>query len=126
MKNSRQNNNQEWLLEAVNKVRNGEMSFRQAEAAYEVPKSTIADHLKGFSKPNKLGRPSLLTNDVEIGLIHAINKMADWGFGISDGELKKIIHYYLIRTNKKIFKNNYPDRQMFSLTKFSRQTFELN
>ena len=116
-KNSRQNYSQEWLLEAVNKVRNGEMSFRQAEAAYEVPKSTIADHLKGFSKTNKLGRPALLTNDVEIGLVHAINKMADWGFWNSDGELKIIIHDYLISTNQKIFKNNYPGKTFFKLFK---------
>jgi hypothetical protein len=66
-KNSRQNCNLEWLLKAVNKVRNGEMSFRQAEETYEVPKSTIADHLKGCSKTNKLGRPALLTNDVKKG-----------------------------------------------------------
>jgi hypothetical protein len=46
---ARQKYNKESLLEAVKKVENGEMTFRQAEAAYGVPKSNIADHQNGIS-----------------------------------------------------------------------------
>ena len=52
------------------------MTFRQAEVAYEVPKSTIADHQKGILKTNKFGRPALLSNEIELCLVHAINKLA--------------------------------------------------
>jgi hypothetical protein len=37
-------------LEAVKKIKNGEMSHRQAVVAYDVPKSTIADHVKSNFK----------------------------------------------------------------------------
>ena len=93
------------------------MTFRQAEAAYEVPKSTIADHQNGISKTNKLGRLALLSNEIELSLVHAINKLADWGFGVSDREFKTIIHNYLVRTKQNIFKNNYPGRTFFRLFK---------
>ena len=61
-KTARQKYNEESLLEAVKKVENGEMTFRVAVMAYEVQKSIIADHQKGISKTNKLGRPALLNN----------------------------------------------------------------
>jgi hypothetical protein len=93
---ARQKYNEESLLEAVKKVENGEMTLRKAEAAYEVPKSTIADHQNGITKTNKLGRPALLSNEIELSLVHAINKLADWGFGVSDREIKTIIHNYLL------------------------------
>ena len=93
------------------------MTFRQAEMAYEVPKSTIADHQKGISKTNKLGRPALLSNEIELCLVHAINKLADQGFGVSDREIKTIIHDYLVRTKQNIFKKNYPGRTFFRLFK---------
>ena len=105
------------LEEAVKKVKNGEMSYRQAVEAYDVPKSTIADHVKSNIKSRKLGRPAVLTDEIELLLVHAINKLADWGFGVSDQELKVIIRNYLISTNQMVFSNNLPGRKFFILFK---------
>ena len=53
------------------------MSYREAVEAYEVPKSTIADHVMNKTKSSKLGRPAVLTEEVELLLVHALNKLAD-------------------------------------------------
>ena len=93
------------------------MSYREAVEAYEVPKSTIADHVMNKTKSSKLGRPAVLTEEVELLLVHAINKLADWGFGVSDQELKLIIRNYLVSTNQNVFNNNLPGRKFLILFK---------
>ena len=58
-----------------------------------------------------------MSNEIELSLVHAINKLADWGFGVSDREIKTIIHNYLVRTKQNIFKKHYPGRTFFRLFK---------
>ena len=91
------------------------MTYGQAVQAYEVPKSTIEDRIKNLTKYSKLGRAAVLTGDVESPSVHAINKLADWGFGVSDKELKQIIRGYLDGTKQNLFNNNLPGRKFFIL-----------
>jgi hypothetical protein len=46
-------------------VKTKQMSYRVASEAYRVPNKTISDNLKSISKSNQLGRPPVLSEEIE-------------------------------------------------------------
>ena len=106
----RQQYNPDLLLEAVNLVSEGRLSYRKAAEMYEVPRSTIADGVNQKYKTNSIGRPTTLSNTVEELIVHALIKLGDWGFGFTDNDLLGVIKTYLDKTEQNVFVNNIPGK----------------
>ena len=64
-------------------VNSKQMSLRVAAAAYGVPSTTISDHKNKVSKSNKIGRPPILSQEIEKLLVDGLIKLADGGFGLT-------------------------------------------
>jgi transposase-like protein len=110
---SRQKYSPELLKEAVQMVKTKQMSFRVASEAFGVPSTTISDNLKSISKSNQLGRPPVLSEEIEKLLVDALIKLADWGFGLTKIQIKQVIQNYSISSNQNLFKNGIPGRSFF-------------
>jgi hypothetical protein len=115
---SRQNYTADALSAAVDAVANQNMGVREASSIYGVPRATISDHVNGKSKSNILGRGPILGHDVELLLVHALTKLADWGFGFEVSDLKVVIRDYIAATNvHNNFKDGLPGRKFAELFK---------
>ena len=113
LKISRQNYSPRELQEAVEMLNSKQMSLRVAAAAYGVPSTTISDHKNKVSKSNKIGRPPILSQEIEKLLVDGLIKLADWGFGLTELQIKRIIQKYTITSNQNLFKNGVPGRKFF-------------
>ena len=85
-KNSKPNKRQQYskneLEQAIEKVSEGEMSLRQAEGAFGVPKSTLSDYIPGKVKIGQTqGPPTVSTNEEEARLARWAMEMAMIGYG---------------------------------------------
>ena len=58
---------EEQLQNALREIRENHLSYREASAAYGIPKTTLADKIKGRSKPTlmKKGKSTNLSQEVE-------------------------------------------------------------
>ena len=70
-------------------VKTKQMSYRVASEAYRVPSTTISDNLKSISKSNQLGRPPVLSEEIEKLLVDALIKLADWDTDLLKYKLNK-------------------------------------
>ena len=58
------------------------MSISKAAAAlYNIKRTRLMNHLKG-QHVEKVGKPTILAQNEEQLIVHAIHKPGDWGFGI--------------------------------------------
>lgn len=94
---------------AVAKVRSGQMSYREASERYNIPKSTINDKIKG-SHPKKHGGQTTLTKEEETQFVKAILLSAEWGFPLTELDIRQIVQHYLTRRGRAVrqWKNNLP------------------
>lgn len=99
------------LQEAINDVKAGRKSLREAQLCYNVPKSTLCDKLKA-KHPNNPGRPPVFSKEEEKKLADAILLSAEWGFPLTELDIRKIIQHFLNRKGVRIrnFRDNMPGR----------------
>ena len=81
------------MARAIN-VRNNKMSISKAASMYGINRTTLMNHLKGHHA-GKVGKPTILTHEEEQLIVHAIQKLADWGFGIDRQAVRCIVFDYL-------------------------------
>ena len=78
---------------AIARVRDGDLSLRQASQYYHVPKSTIGRYLKGSTmQPGRLGRNPVLDDEHEQELVHYLIVMQKFYQGITPDDLKKLVY----------------------------------
>lgn len=66
------------LLDAVNAVRQGALSYRRASKKYGVPVMTIQNRVTGkVDDLAALGRPAALPNEVELQIIEKLKQAAE-------------------------------------------------
>lgn len=97
------------LEQCLDDIRSGKHSHTSASQAYNIPKSTIKNKLKNvFSKTP--GRPTVLLEAEEKSFVEHIFKMAEFGFPLTEVDLRFIVKGYLDKTGRMIpqFKNNLP------------------
>ncbi len=82
------------MLAAIQAVKNGEMSSREAARQFEVPRTSLQDRLSGKSG-DKVGRPTELLSEEETLLVERILLMGTWGFPLSRMDLARLIQAYL-------------------------------
>lgn len=96
----------EQLEEVLRLIQTGVLSVKRAAARYNIPRSTLRDHLKGRrgkvtgSSRGGAGRGTALSADVENLLAKSISTLAKNGFGLTKTEVQDLVAEYLKKTQK--------------------------
>ncbi|KAJ8036481.1 hypothetical protein HOLleu_20471 [Holothuria leucospilota] len=100
---------------AFAKIKNGEMTLRQAARLYSVPKSTLNDKLKGRVQLRaKSGPMTNISNAEEDRLESWLLKMSQIGYGQTKRELKSTVKKILDEDQRTtMFKDNLPGCDWF-------------
>lgn len=102
------------LQKAVEKIQNGELSYREAECKYNIDKSLLWRRVHNYNT-SKQGRKTVLSKKEE-DLAEKIKIMAKWGWALTRTEIKEIVHTYICQNNiKNNFKDNYPGKDWLQL-----------
>jgi hypothetical protein len=64
---------------AIERVRNGEISSYKASTLYNIPRTTIDNHVSGRSHGFKRGRPTFFTKEQEQVLYNYITLLSHYG-----------------------------------------------
>ena len=91
---------------AVYLIGKKELSYRQAESKFAIPRSTLHDHVAGKALTTKRGPPTLLNLAEESMLVDWALHMADIGYGRTREELCLMVKKIDGRDNP--FSNNMP------------------
>ena len=112
------------LQKAIEQCESGRMHLREAADTFNVPHSTISDHMvfKRAGLPiNRMGRPSALSSALENLIIHIMKSMIELGFALGRNHVGIIIKSVLDRQGIKHvrFIDNMPGRHW--LDNFARR-----
>jgi len=108
------NYTEENVNKALDDIKKGKKSLRQAAEYYRVPKSTLHDKKIG-KKNKKHGGQCAMSFEEERLLAEGIVKFCEWGFPLTRQDMRLLVKGYLDRKGVKIkqFKNNYPGIDWF-------------
>ena len=97
------------LDECITRIRSGNLSQRNAEKEYKIPRSTIKNKLAGNHKKT-IGRPPVITLEEEKLILNRVQLMCDYGFPATAQDVCHYIQTYLNTKNRTVaqFKNNLP------------------
>ena len=97
------------LQAALQDLRNGTLTQRQASAHYGIPRSTLRSKIRG-KHSQSVGGQTVLSADEETMFVNYCMKMSQYGFPVDTFDLRCIVKSYLERQGRKIskFKNNFP------------------
>lgn len=103
------NFSQEQIESAVSDVANGVRSLRDAARTYGVSYGTLHNRFHG-RRIKKTGGQTVLSVTEEQSILKNILKCADWGFPLTQQDLKMFVKSYLDNTGRIIhrFKDNLP------------------
>lgn len=107
----------ETLLKAVEAVKHNKISGYEAAKTYNIPRTTIMDHVIGRrgQKSLTLGRPTALPPDTEKQLADSLHTMEKWGFGLSREEVIDLVSQYIILNKIPTpFKGGVPGSDWFA------------
>lgn len=104
----------ETLELALQDVRQGRRTIREASENFGIPKSTISDKLKNKHSKKQGGQTALSTED-ERFLSEGIQKFGEWGFPLTRSDIRHIVKGYLDRKGIRIakFRDNMPGEEWF-------------
>uniref|UniRef100_A0A1Y1KPP3 HTH psq-type domain-containing protein n=1 Tax=Photinus pyralis TaxID=7054 RepID=A0A1Y1KPP3_PHOPY len=91
----------EQLEKAIDEVKSGKLSIRNASEKFSIPKSTIARKVKQKNM-NDPGHPTALTQKDENIIVEKIIQAGKWGFPFSRLDIQRIVKAHL---DKSGFKN---------------------
>lgn len=106
----------EQLLEAVDKVKNGELTAYRAAIAYQIPRPTIVARVyeKYGLKSKSLGRNTAIPEETENKLAENLHVMEKYGFGLTRTEIMEVVGDYVTKNNIETpFKNGIPGEDWF-------------
>lgn len=106
----------EQLNECLERIRNGETTYRQGESQYTIPRKTIYN--KAERKTTKVpGKPQVFSCEEELSFVNGITKCVEFGFSLDSFDLRMIAKSYLDSKgrNVKIFQNNVPGSEWVKL-----------
>ena len=97
------------LIEAIERVRNGEIRLCKAVRDYNIPRSPLKNHLGGRNTTFKSGRRPTLSEEHEKLLLEVIFYLSDCAMGLDDFALSIIVRGFVqMRGLKTQFKNDLP------------------
>ncbi len=102
IKKRKQKYSKEDLAAALDDMKTGTVSLNTTAKKYDIPKSTLSDHLN-----NKhilaCGRPPRLTREEENEIKETCLVFSEWGYGLGKKEIMSVIHDYLKSKKKTPF-----------------------
>ena len=104
------------LQQAVNDIKGSVLSIKRASTQYNIPLSTLKDHVKGRRgiKSSSFGRQTDIPLQLERKLVECLCTMEKWGFGMSRTEVLDIVEQFVKVNNLKTqFKNGRPGKDWF-------------
>lgn len=108
---------EEKLIMALREIRENNLKVREASRLYEVPRSTLQDHLNGKVPKisRKTGPEPLLTNAVETKIVEWVLNMAKCGFPIKKCDLMDTVECIIKDLKKQhLFKNSKPGERWYA------------
>ncbi|CAG4946558.1 unnamed protein product [Parnassius apollo] len=89
----------EKLLEAVERVKNGDLSAYRASIEYGIPRATIVARVydRYGLKSNSLGRGTFLPEAIEEKLAKHLHVMEKYGFGLTRVEIMELVGHYIAK-----------------------------
>ncbi|XP_052129196.1 uncharacterized protein LOC127750768 [Frankliniella occidentalis] len=98
-------------LKMCNKNNKSRSSIRKTAKACGIPRTTLRSKLLEMY-PNKIGRPTALSNLEESALSEGLQLCEEWGFPLTAEDVCDVVQNYLNTCEKRIktFKNNRPGR----------------
>jgi hypothetical protein len=90
-------------------IRSGTMTQRKASEEFKIPRRTIAYKLKNLHM-NPPGQPQIFTDEEEESIASHIEIMGNYGFPLTEFDLKMVVKTYLEKCGRTVrkFKNNVP------------------
>ncbi|CAF2143517.1 unnamed protein product [Rotaria magnacalcarata] len=106
-------NNEDELLNAIEKIKVGEWTYKEAFENTKIPKGTLAARISRGSS-GQIGRPTALTYEEEIYLVKLIETMQDWGELCSYQDVMKYSTEYVKLMNlTSRFKSGAPTKEWY-------------
>ena len=103
------------LQAALEAARSKELSVRAAAAKFGIPHSTLHDHLTGKSQKRYGGPSTCLSQSEEKEIVLACQTLQQFGFPMTRDIVGKIVHDYLISTQRQHqFHNGVPGTDWWS------------
>jgi hypothetical protein len=90
----------EAMERALKDVRENNVSVKKAAFLYGINRTTLLNHVKQ-SHCGPVGRPTLQTQQEEQLIVHAVQKLGDWGFGVDRNAVQCIVLDYLKQAGKQ-------------------------
>ncbi|XP_060801979.1 uncharacterized protein LOC132902121 isoform X1 [Amyelois transitella] len=99
------------LQAAVHAVRNGSLTGYKAAQIYNIPRTTIMDHVHRKRLSNTLGKRPTLSPDIENNIASCLHIMEKYGFGLTRAEISDLVAEYVTKNNiQTCFKNGKPGK----------------
>lgn len=98
---------------AVDMVQREEYAVARAAEMCGVPRVTLIDRLKGTHKTVMVGRPKVLSEAEEQGLVKVLVQMAEYNYPVTRRHLVDMVKDYLDKTRHTRFNQNKPGRMWF-------------
>ena len=106
MNYKKKSNNQNWTEEdmrmAIEDIKSKKCSIYKASKQYNIPKTTLIQHLSNPNKTHCVGRPTTLTSSQEKEIVETCQIFVEWGFGLTKPDIINVIADYLHATKNQI------------------------
>lgn len=87
------------MAAAIEAVQSGTLSIKRAATCHGINRTTLMNHIKG-RKYKKVGRLTVLNHQEEELLVHALLKLADWGYGFDRQQLCRCVQDFLRKLDR--------------------------
>ncbi|CAF4896005.1 unnamed protein product [Pieris macdunnoughi] len=102
------NYSEEMLMLACEAVQSGQISTRDAQRQFGIPRRTIVNKIKQVHTKS-IGHPTVLTNKEEDKIIKVLQASSNFGSPLTKLDLKLLVHEYIKKNSRDhIFKNKIP------------------
>lgn len=104
------NYSRETLLQAIQEIKEKQISLNSASKKYGIPKGTLSLNVKKQDVLKAHGGQKVFSDAEEVMLCNVMIKTSEWGFPLTYDDLRYIAKGYLQRQGRAVpkFKNNLP------------------
>lgn len=103
------------LNHCLNAIKNKEITQREAERIYQIPRRTIINKLRNNDNQNnkKPGYQQIFNKEEEDAFEKCVAGFCEFGFPLTTLDLRMVVHAYLNRVGRVVtrFKNNVPGEE---------------
>ena len=111
MASKKKREREERVEAAVKVASHGQQSLRIAGNRFDIPKSTLHDHLTGRMTHTGAGRPTVLAEAEEKAIVRSCQELAQCGFGLDRTTVGLVVKAYLEEEEREnLFKDDIPGK----------------